>query len=541
MSQIISEVPWGWRILQKITDICCPRLRINREKCFRWSVLFLTYISYMCYHLTRKPISVVKTVLHRNCSEIKPDHDPSNPNWCDFAPFDGSDSSAKQMLGELDSAFLFSYAIAMFLSGFLAERINLRYFLSIGMLLSGIFSYLFGIGKTYEIHNIYYYVAVQALAGIFQTTGWPGVVTVMSNWFGKSKRGLIFGLWNSHTSIGNMLGSWIAGAYVETDWAYSFIIPGLVIGVVGFILFLFLVVNPTDVGLMSEQQRLAAEATFASPYVLNDEYSSGMSDSQMYVRECDAKSRVKNSNSYIIDVQRRQSNEGSPLLPRGEGNGNNAIGFFGACKIPGVIEFSLSLFFSKLVSYTFLYWLPSYLNSTKMSARVSADISTLFDVGGIAGAIIAGVISDKTGMSAVTCSGMLLLAAPMMFVYQTFSHVSLATNMLLLMVLGLLVNGPYALITTAVSAELGNHKCLDGNAKAMATVTAIIDGTGSIGAALGPLFAGFLAPLGWEWVFTVLTVSEIISLILLVRLSKNEIQLYIANRRLLALGGHRRE
>lgn len=43
------------------------------------------------------------------------------------------------------------------------------------------------------------------------------------------------------------------------------------------------------------------------------------------------------------------------------------------------------------------------------------------------------------------------------------------------------MNGPYALITTAVSAELGTHESLHGNAKALATVTAIIDGTGSIG------------------------------------------------------------
>ena len=49
------------------------------------------------------------------------------------------------------------------------------------------------------------------------------------------------------------------------------------------------------------------------------------------------------------------------------------------------------------------------------------------------------------------------------------------------MVLGFLVNGPYALITTAVSADLGTHECLQGNAKALSTVTAIIDGTGSIG------------------------------------------------------------
>ena len=49
------------------------------------------------------------------------------------------------------------------------------------------------------------------------------------------------------------------------------------------------------------------------------------------------------------------------------------------------------------------------------------------------------------------------------------------------MACGYLVNGPYALITTAVSADLGTHKSLKGNSKALATVTAIIDGTGSIG------------------------------------------------------------
>lgn len=59
--------------------------------------------------------------------------------------------------------------------------------------------------------------------------------------------------------------------------------------------------------------------------------------------------------------------------------------------------------------------------------------------------------------------------------------ISLGVNIFLLVVVGLLVNGPYALITTAVSAELGTHSSLDGNSKALATVTAIIDGTGSIG------------------------------------------------------------
>lgn len=53
--------------------------------------------------------------------------------------------------------------------------------------------------------------------------------------------------------------------------------------------------------------------------------------------------------------------------------------------------------------------------------------------------------------------------------------------LVLLLLTGFMVNGPYSLITTAVSADLGTHSSLASSAKALATVTAIIDGTGSIG------------------------------------------------------------
>jgi OPA family glycerol-3-phosphate transporter-like MFS transporter 1/2 len=60
--------------------------------------------------------------------------------------------------------------------------------------------------------------------------------------------GLIFGIWNSHTSVGNILGSLIAGHFVESNWGMSFIIPGAIIGFMGFIIFLFLVTDPRSVG-----------------------------------------------------------------------------------------------------------------------------------------------------------------------------------------------------------------------------------------------------------------------------------------------------
>ncbi|KAJ8980374.1 hypothetical protein NQ317_009368 [Molorchus minor] len=538
MSLLYSEVPWGIRFLQKLTDKCCPRLHFNREICYRASVVFLTYIAYMCYHLSRKPISVVKAVLHRNCTQLTPPSPDEPKNWCDWEPFDGSDATASQMLGELDSAFLFCYAIAMFISGFIAERVNLRYFLSIGMLMSGVFSYLFGIAKSYNIHSLSYYIFVQAMAGIFQTTGWPGVVTVMSNWFGKSKRGLIFGLWNSHTSIGNILGSLIAAAYVETDWALSFIMPGLIVGLAGFILFLFLVVSPSDVGCtMTNNERIDRTKRYRQmdDQVANDSSSvevSDVDDTEILIGEQAIESRLRYSAIQNVEIQ-RQPTERSHLLPNSSSESSEqAIGFLDACYIPGVVEFSLALFFSKLVSYTFLYWLPLYVNaSTTMSATLSADLSTLFDVGGIAGAIIAGILSDKSEMPATTCSVMLVLAAPMMFLYQQFSTVSLGVNMILLIIVGLLVNGPYALITTAVSAELGTHHSLEGNSKALATVTAIIDGTGSIGAAVGPLLAGFVSSYSWRNVFIMLMIADILALFLLIRLVKHEIVRYRNSRR----------
>ena len=35
-----------------------------------------------------------------------------------------------------------------------------------------------------------------------------------------------------------------------------------------------------------------------------------------------------------------------------------------------MVEFSLCLFFAKLVSYTFLYWLPTFILTTSSKSRV---------------------------------------------------------------------------------------------------------------------------------------------------------------------------
>ncbi|CAG5118607.1 unnamed protein product, partial [Candidula unifasciata] len=432
---------------------------------YRSIILVFTFFCYTSYHLSRKPISVVKSVLHHdNCSTESHSNTTNTTNeyWCDWAPF--NTPSYLDLLGTLDLCYLISYAVAMFISGHISDRMNLRYYLSAGMVLSGVFTCGFGLGYFYEVHEYSFYIIMQVLGGIFQATGWPGVVACVGNWFGKGKRGLIMGIWNAHTSIGNILGSVIAGVFVEDNWGLSFVVPGVIIGVIGILVFLFLVPDPADVGCT------------------------------------------------IPD------HSDSPLLSKETGDhGARPISIWRALFIPGVMEFSLCLFFAKLVSYTFLYWLPKYL-SKSISPTEAAYVSTIFDAGGIVGGILAGYLSDKLQMRATICIVFLVLAAPVLFLYNEYgTDIPYWANCLLLAVCGLGVNGPYALITTAVSADLGTHKTVRDSAKALGIVTAIIDGTGSIGAAIGPMLTGVISGSsdvnGWKYVFYMLIASDFMAAI----------------------------
>uniref|UniRef100_A0A672I5Y0 Major facilitator superfamily (MFS) profile domain-containing protein n=1 Tax=Salarias fasciatus TaxID=181472 RepID=A0A672I5Y0_SALFA len=462
----MAPVPPGIRLLASF----------NREQWYRALTFILTFLLYTSFHLSRKPISIVKSELHKNCSSLSESSSVSsglNPDVlklrsdCGWKPFDKS--NYKQLLGAMDYSFLCAYAVGMYLSGIIGERLPIRLYLTAGMLSSGLFTCLFGLGYIYNIHSLSFYVLVQVANGLVQTTGWPSVVTCIGNWFGKGRRGLIMGLWNSHTSVGNILGSLIAGYYVSSNWGLSFIVPGLIIAAMGLVCYLFLIEREYD--------------------VLADHWR-----------------------NYRLSLLLPQDSVCLPLQPVVVVKSSaepSAISFMGALRIPGVIEFSLCLLFAKLVSYTFLFWLPLYITKT------AGDLSTLFDVGGIVGGVLAGVISDKLGKRASTCAVMLLLAAP---------TVSLQPIVGMLLLCGALVNGPYALITTAVAADLGTHKSLKGNARALSTVTAIIDGTGSVGAALGPLLAGLLSAGGWNQVFYMLMASDFIALLVKVEPWSSDLQ-----------------
>ncbi|KAL6634847.1 hypothetical protein ACP70R_027518 [Stipagrostis hirtigluma subsp. patula] len=436
-----------------------PALSYNAHRAL---VLALTFLAYALYHASRKPPSIVKRELAKS--------------WPPFAD--------PALLGATDVAFLTSYSLGMFVAGHLGDRLDLRRFLASGMAASGAAVALFGLGYFLGLHSLAFYVAAQVIAGLLQSTGWPSVVAIVGNWFSGKRRGLIMGVWNAHTSVGNITGSLVAAAMLRYGWGWSFVLPGGLIALGGALVFFFLAPYPQYVGFGP------------SP----------------------------------IEPVSEESTDGEDIsVASGDGKDRrDAVGILKALAIPGVVIFALCLFFAKLVAYTFLYWLPFYLSQTAiggeyMSAASAGYLSALFDVGGIIGGILAGFVSDQLNARATTAAVFMYLAIPSLFLFHAYGSTSKVTNVGLMMISGLFVNGPYALITTAVSADLGTHKSLKGDSRALATVTSIIDGTGSLGAALGPFITGFISRKGWDSVFVMLAFCAFVAAVLLSSHVKTEI------------------
>lgn len=153
----------------------------------------------------------------------------------------------------------------------------------------------------------------------------------------------------------------------------------------------------------------------------------------------------------------------------------------------------------------------------------------VFDLGGIVGSIVIGVLADCTGLSAIPCMAMLLLTAPVMILFIKFNHVMLSLSIIIQLLLGALTNGPYCLITTSVAVDLGSKVS---NKQGLATVSAIVDSIGSIGSSIGPFVAGLISQTyGWNAVFYMIIIADILSFVLLFRVGYNEFKKIRQSRR----------
>lgn len=66
---------------------------------------------------------------------------------------------------------------------------------------------------------------------------------------------------------------------------------------------------------------------------------------------------------------------------------------------------------------------------------------------------------------------------------------------------GALIGGPANMISAAITADLGRQEVLAASDQALSTVTGIVDGTGSFGAAIGQILIPIIEKAWTDWRF----------------------------------------
>ncbi|XP_066490343.1 sugar phosphate exchanger 3 [Tiliqua scincoides] len=485
------------------------------------AVFLLTFFSYSLLHASRKTFSNVKVSISSQWTPFS-----LNDTTFSLQPYELWNSSdlfpdaqeATLFLGTLDTIFLFSYAVGLFISGIVGDRLNMRWVLTFGMCSSALVVFVFGtVTEWLHFYNKWFYCCLWIVNGLLQSTGWPCVVAVMGNWFGKAGRGFVFGLWSACASVGNILGAFLASSVLQYGYEFAFLVTASVQFAGGVIVFFGLVISPKELGLLEvgEEGKSAAEEGVSEPLIGGDDDDDDDDDQ-----------------NYSIQASELSSSSSSST-PQPE-----AIGFFQACCLPGVVLYSLAYACLKLVNYSFFFWLPFYLSNNFGWKEAEADkLSIWYDVGGIIGGTIQGLISDMLQKRAPVLAVSLMLAIVSLVGYSRSPNNKLI-NAVIMAITGFFIGGPSNMISSAISADLGRQEVVKGSSEALATVTGIVDGTGSIGAAVGQYLVSLIQEsLGWMWVFYFFILMTSLTVVFITPLIVKEICMLLAQRRLRRLAG----
>jgi len=248
-------------------------------------------------------------------------------------------------LGIIGSLLFYSYAIGKLTNGFLADRANIRKFISTGLGVSAIMNLAFGMTTNFAVMAILW-----LFNGWFQSMGSAPCVVSLTQWFSKKEIGTKYGVWAASHSIGEgitFIGtSTVVAAY---GWKMGFIGPGVVCLVVAIILYYTLADRPQTYGLPN-----------ISDY--NPDGSSELKNEEPVVK---AKKSIKDFQLQVL-------------------------------KSTVVWKVGLAATFLYTCRYAIHSWGPLYLQEAKgftlMEAGTIMGVSTMF---GLAGAIFSGWFSDR--------------------------------------------------------------------------------------------------------------------------------------------------
>lgn len=363
-------------------------------------------------------------------------------------------------VGLLSSILYLTYGLSKFINGLWTDRVNPRYVMAVGLIITGIINILFGLSS-----SLVFFAFFWLANGFFQGFGWPPCAKLLTHWYSQSERGLWWGIWSTSLALGSALVPLVAGVVATYfSWRYSMHLFGILAILMGV-----WVLN--RLGDVPEKMGLPPIEEYKNDYPNNKKfnYQNILSTKEIFFK-------------YII------SNKYLWLLA-------------GA--------YLLTYFIRSAITD----WGALYLTNQGFSLLSSDSCMSIMEIGGFIGGIIAGWLSDRLfkgkriPIVIFSCIGIILCT----MIFGLLPKTNLALYSICSFGLGLFIFGPQVLIGVA-AAEL-SHREAAGASTGFLAIFAYL------GATLSGLPVGITTTAwGWPSLFILILICSITATFILLPL-----------------------
>ena len=123
-----------------------------------------------------------------------------------------------EQLGYIGSALFFAYAVGKCVNGFLADRSDIRKFMSAGLFISALANFVLGFRMPALL-----FAALWGINGYAQSMGAPASVVGLARWFNNRERGTYYGIWCTSHNLGEALTFILTSLVVSSfGWRWGF-------------------------------------------------------------------------------------------------------------------------------------------------------------------------------------------------------------------------------------------------------------------------------------------------------------------------------
>lgn len=331
---------------EKTSPMPATQKPLTREQnVWRWKILIATFMAYAGYYLTRKVFSLAKVPITSDL--IIGGHTIQSLNL-----------DPKQMAAHIWTAYLISYMIGQFLNSYIGRKWGPRVLLLGGLGLSIAINIVFGFTNSY-----WTFLVFMVFNGIAQASGWPGSVGGVAEWLRKDDRGTVMGVWSTSYLVGNLWTKNLSGFLMS---------PGVVTAITGSALFAFAAaVSPWRFAFFG--CTLAAFAVWWLVFAWQRDRPQDVGLEPIVVESADSDRAVETSDDSKASFKQYMQLLFHPII-----------------MLMGMGYFSI-----KFIRYALDSWEPTFLQDMGVSLPNSAFLSSIFDIVGIPGAILAGWVLDR--------------------------------------------------------------------------------------------------------------------------------------------------